>query len=214
MKHFPSEKWADYSRGTASKREAAEMKRHLETGCKKCRRAAEMWSAVLKLAQKEAGYKPPENAVRVAKSYFAASRLEVKPSVVTQIARLVFDSLRQPQLEGVRSTGVAPRHYVYQAGSVLVDVWMERAGNAMPLSLTGQVLEKSKDSQAVKEMDIKLRVGDADIAATKTNQFGEFHLEIPTTIGSDVQLTIGDERRIAVLIPMGLIGDARDIETP
>lgn len=213
MKHFPSEKWADYSRGTAGERQAAEMKRHLETGCKKCRQAAEMWSAVLKLAQKEAAYRPPENAVRVAKSYFAASRVEERPSVVMQVARLVFDSVRQPQLEGVRSASAAPRHYVYQAGSVLVDVWMERAGNAMPLSLTGQILEKSKASQAVKEVDVKLRVGDADIASTRTNQFGEFHLEIPPAIGSDVQLTIGDERKIAVLIPAGLIGDGQDTDS-
>ncbi len=213
MKHYSSEKWADYSRGTTGKREASLMKRHLESGCKKCRQMAEMWSGVIRLAQKEGGYKPPENAVRVAKSYFAASRLEGKSSVVTQIARLVFDSLRQPQLEGVRSTSVAPRHYVYQAGSVLVDIWLERVSGSTPLSLTGQVLEKSKDSQAVKDMDVRLRMGDAEIASTTTNQFGEFHLEIPPSTGSDAQLTIGGERKVAVLIPMALLGDAQDIET-
>ncbi len=213
MKHYSSEKWADYSRGTTGKREASQMKRHLEAGCKKCRQASEMWFAVQKLAQKEASYKPPENAVRVAKSYFAASRLEDKPSVVTQIARLIFDSLRQPQLEGVRSASAAPRHYVYQAGSVLVDVWLERASSSIPLSLTGQVLEKSKASQVVMDMDVRLHMGDAEIASTKTNQFGEFHLEIPHSAGSDVQLTFGAEPRIAVLIPMGLIGDTPDTET-
>ncbi len=209
MKHYPSEKWADYSRGFTGKREAAEMKRHLETGCKKCRQASDMWTAVLKLAQKEAGYQPPDSAVRVAKSYFAASRVVGKPSRVTQIARLIFDSIRQPQLEGVRATGVTPRHYVYQAGTMLVDVWMEPASGSDPVSLTGQILEKSKPTQSLVNIDVRLHVGEAEVAATKTNQFGEFHLEILPIATSDVQLTIGDERKVAVLIPIGLIGGAQ-----
>jgi hypothetical protein len=210
MKHYSPEQWADYSRGTAGKRQVTEMKRHLETGCRMCRQSAEMWSDVLKLAQKEIGYRPPESAVRVAKSFFALSRAEERPSVAVRLATLVFDSLRQPQPEGVRSSSVAPRHYVYQAGSVLVDVWMERAGNGMPLSLTGQVLEKSQAAQKVMGLDVRLRVGNTDIASTKTNQFGEFHLELPSATASDVQLTIGDDRKIAVLIPMGFIGDAQE----
>ncbi len=209
MKHYPSEKWADYSRGTLGKREAAEMKRHMDAGCRKCRQASEMWSTVLKMAQQEASYQPPESAVRVAKSFFAASRVEGKPSVVTHIARLIFDSLRQPQLEGVRATGVAPRHYVYQAGTMLVDVWMEPAPGMDAVNLTGQILEKSKPTQSIVDIKVRLKVGDLEIASTKTNQFGEFHLETLPIASPDVQLTIGDEPKITVLIPLGLIGGAQ-----
>jgi hypothetical protein len=211
MKHYPSEKWADYSRGAADKRVAAEMKRHLETGCKKCRQESEMWAAVVGLAQKEPGYQPPESAVRVAKSYLAASRVKGKPSMVAQIARLIFDSVRQPQLDGVRTIGVAPRHYVYQAGTTLVDIWMEPASGSDPVSLTGQILEKSQPTKSIVGIDVRLRVGDAEIASTRTNQFGEFHLDVLPIASSGVQLTIGDEQKIAVLIPIGLseVGESR-----
>ena len=180
------------------------MKRHLETGCKKCEQTAGMWTTILNLAHKEAGYQPPDSAVRLAKSYFAMSRIEGKEFLVPRVARLIFDSFRQPQLAGVRSLGFLPRQCVYQSGPMLVDLRMGPASSSAPLALTGQILEQSKPSQGVKDMVVKVRGGDTYIAAAKTNQFGEFHLEILPTTGPDVQLTIGDDKKIAVLIPLAL----------
>lgn len=209
MSHYSSEQWADYVRGTAAKREKAEMKRHLESGCRECEHAAGMWTTVLKLAHKEAGYQPPDYAVRLAKSCFAMCRIEGKPSLVPRVARLVFDSFRQSPLAGVRSDGPSPRHYVYRSGSMLVDVWMKPADKADPVALMGQVLDQSSPVQAVKDMVVKVRSGDADISATMTNQFGEFHLVIGQATEMDLQLTIGNGKKISVIIPLRLIGDAQ-----
>jgi hypothetical protein len=205
MKHYSSEQWADYVCGTAPKRQGAEMKRHLGTGCKKCEQTAGMWMTVLNLAHKEAGYQPPDSAVRLAKSYFAMSRMEGKEFVVPRVARLIFDSFRQPQLAGVRSLGFLPRQCLYQSGPMLVDLWMEPASSSAPVALIGQILEQSKPSQGVEDMVVKVQGGDAEIAATKTNQFGEFHLKISPTTGPQVQLTIGDGNKIALVIPAALI---------
>lgn len=205
MRHHSSDLWADYVRGTASKREMAEMKRHLEAGCKKCEHLAGLWTTILKLARQEAGYQPPDSVVRLAKSYFAMCPMEVKQPLVTRVARLVFDSFRQPQLAGVRSTGPQPRHYVYQSGPMLVDVWMEPAEESAPVALTGQILDQSRPSQAVKNMMVSLRSGGEELSKTTTSHFGEFHFEYRQKPGAGLQLTIGNNR-IAVLVPLRLIG--------
>src|SRR5579862_9131759 len=92
MKHYSTEQWADYVRGVASESVRAEMQRHLEQGCRKCDRALSVWTKVRKITQQESIYKPPDNAVRSAKSYFAIRGVEAKPSLVARVARLVFDS--------------------------------------------------------------------------------------------------------------------------
>jgi len=202
-KHYSSEHWADYIRRTAAKNLRAEMKRHLDSGCVKCVQTLDMWTAVSTLAQQEPGSEPPESAVRIAKSYFALGGGKGKESLVPRVARLIFDSSREPQLAGVRSTAMAPRHYVYQSRSMLVDVWIEPVSGSSPLTLTGQILEKSASSQALQNVVVKLRIGETDVAATKTNEFGEFHLEIQPATASNMALTIGNENRIAVLISIG-----------
>lgn len=206
MKHYSSEQWADYVGAAAPKRESAEMKRHLEAGWKKCERAVGVWTTILELARKEPTYQPPDSAVRLAKSYFAMCRIEGKESLVAKVARLVFDSFRQPQLAGVRSIASAPHHYVYRWGPMLVDVWMESANESAPVALTGQIFDQSSPHQAVKDTVVMLHSGDADLSTTTTNQFGEFHLEFSPKPGAELHLHIGNDNKIAVLVPLRLIG--------
>jgi hypothetical protein len=209
MNHYSSEQWADYVRGSARQDEKLEMERHLELGCTQCAQAAGLWMRVQKLARKEIGYQPPESVVRLAKSYFDVYRNEGGPSLVPTVALLVFDSFQRSALAGVRSEGPLPRHCVYRSGSVLVDIWTGPADQAAAITLMGQVLDQSSAVQAVKDMVVKLRSKDADISATITNQFGEFHFLIGQTNKTALQLTLGDHEKIAVLIPLLLVGDAQ-----
>jgi hypothetical protein len=206
MKHYPSEQWADYVRGGAPNLQMAEMKRHLEAGCKKCGTLAEVWTTIVNLAQRESSYQPPNSDVRLAKSYFAASATEVKESWAPRVARLIFDSISQPQLAGVRSSGPAPRHYVYRSGSVLVDVWAQQTAEPASTVLTGQVLDRSIASQAVTHTAVKLRSKGADISMATTNQFGEFHFELGKAPESDLHLMIGEDQAVIVVIPLSLLG--------
>jgi len=205
MKHYSSEQWADYLREAAPKGTMAEMKRHLESGCKKCEQTADMWTTVLKLAHKEAGYQPPDNAVRMAKSYFAMCQMEEKKALVPRIASLVFDSLRQPRLAGVRSSGSVPQHYVYRAGQLLVDIWMEPAKEAFPATLTGQILDVTSPSKGAKEIMVTLKSDRAEISATTTNQFGEFNLDLGKHPGRAFHLTIYSNNTTSIIIPLRLI---------
>jgi hypothetical protein len=209
MKHYSSEQWADYLRATAPKRTMAEMKRHLETGCKRCEQAAGMWTTVLELAHKETGYQPPDSAVRMAKSYFAMCRIEEKQAMIPRLASLVFDSLRQPQLAGVRSMGSVPQHYLYRSGNLLVDVWMETVNPPATAALAGQILDMTSPTPAVKDMMVILRSGNAEVSATRTNQFGEFHLEIGERSSEDLHLTVHSDNKTSVIIPLKLIEGGR-----
>ena len=206
-KHYSSEQWADYARGTAEPRLSAEMTRHLDAGCTKCGQSAATWTRVVELARKEPGYQPPAGGVRLAKSYFPMYRTVNKPSRLPRLARLVFDSFRQPQLEGVRSGAPAPRHFIYQTGPMLIDVWMDPAKESVPAVLTGQMLDRSKPGNAVQDMPVRLRCGGAEISATKTNPFGEFHFEVPRAAKAGLQLTIGEDERKAVLVPLKFTGE-------
>jgi hypothetical protein len=208
MRHYASEQWADYARETAPKLQMAEMKRHLEAGCKKCGLVAGVWTTIAKLAQRESSYRPPDSDVHLAKSYFAASATEVKESWVPRVARLIFDSFNQPQLAGVRSSGPAPRHYVYRSGSVLVDVWAQQAAEPASTVLTGQILDRSTASQAVKHTPVKLRSKGADITMANTNQFGEFHFELGKASEADLHLMIGEDQAVIVVIPLRLLGSS------
>ena len=45
VKHISTEAWVDFARGLPPPQKADQMKHHLE-GCKKCRKAYDMWRAV------------------------------------------------------------------------------------------------------------------------------------------------------------------------
>lgn len=197
-KHYSSEQWADFVRGTAAERLGEEMKRHLADGCKKCQRAVAMWTQVVEMAGREPGYQPSESAVRIANSHFAIHRLQGKPARVPRLARLVFDSFRQPQMAGVRSAGLAPRHFVYQSGAILIDVQVAPAKESVPALVTGQMLDRRRPENAIKDMLVKLQCGGTPVT-TKTNLFGEFHLEIPATAKDVGQLIIGEDDRTFVI---------------
>ena len=159
-----------------------------------------MWTQVVEMARREPGYQPSEGAVRIANSHFAIHRLEGKPARVPRLARLIFDSFRQPQMAGVRSAGLAPRHFVYQSGAMLIDVQVAPAKESAPGLVTGQMLDRRSPEKAIKDMLVKLQCGGTPVT-TKTNLFGEFHLEVPTTARDAGQLIIGEDDRF-FLIPL------------
>lgn len=200
-KHYSSEQWADFVRGTAAEGFEQDMKRHLAAGCKKCEQAAAMWAQVAEMAGREPGYQPSASAVRIANSHFAIHRLEGKPARVPRLARLVFDSFRQPQMAGVRSAGLAPRHFVYQSGAILIDVQVARAAESAPALVTGQMLDRKSPEKAIEDMAVRLLCGGTSVTTTKTNIYGEFQLQIPTTVKDAAQLIIGEHGRF-FLIPL------------
>jgi hypothetical protein len=72
MKHFTTEEYIDFVNQVISLRRNQERRKHLEQGCKRCARAVWLWHRVGRIAKAEAKLEPPQDAVRIAKTAFAA----------------------------------------------------------------------------------------------------------------------------------------------
>src|SRR5258708_31476900 len=104
MKHIPGEEWIDFVRQVVHTPRKEKRKEHLEQGRKSCSKIVSLWQRVRQTAETEINYRPPGDAVRIAKASFAGSNLTVEQKRPDSLAELLFDSFLQPVLEGVRSS--------------------------------------------------------------------------------------------------------------
>src|SRR5437762_1018405 len=101
MSHFSEQAWADFVRGVSPTDQGREIESHLAGGCSACDAASGLWRKVSSIAANEPSLAPPDGIVRIAKLQFS-SRQAPQPSPFA-LARLVFDSVRQPLTAGVRA---------------------------------------------------------------------------------------------------------------
>src|SRR6266436_5332995 len=92
MKHFPVEEWIDFVRQVVHSVRKEKMKEHLEQGCKSCSKIVSRWQRVRQTAETERNYRPPGDAVRIAKASFASSNLTAGQKRRDGLAELLFDS--------------------------------------------------------------------------------------------------------------------------
>src|SRR5204863_8914803 len=118
-------RWTDLARGLVDARPArSAMEAHLP-GCPRCERVVSMLRGVRTTARAEAGYEPPERAIRYARAIYSLYGPE-KISFPRLIARLVYDSGRAPLPAGMRSQNRLSRHALYEAGNYCLDVQVEQ----------------------------------------------------------------------------------------
>src|SRR5260370_3417970 len=96
MNHFSSEEWVDFANKLASPEQAAAMHRHLEDGCKKCRKILHTWEEVSKVARRLPNYDPPSSAGRSVNAAFGVYGRHQTMSRIAAMAALIFASLRRP----------------------------------------------------------------------------------------------------------------------
>jgi hypothetical protein len=172
--HHSEEEWLDFVRGQAAQPPALE--KHL-AGCSSCAATVGFWKSVLDKAGAEAGYAPPDSAVRQARGSFAFARPKGLAARALEAASLVFDSFRQPQPAGVRAAGESPRQMLYQAGPYVVRLRVEPPGDSDRVSIVGQVLDDTNPSRTLADLSVLALHGQETIDRTLTNQLGEFQLE-------------------------------------
>ena len=101
MRQFATETWIDYARGLAPAEQAGVIQEHLDRNCAPCRAAFQVWRKVAEALLNERSYEPPEHAVRIIRAAFQPQAgLPGIPNKAA-VARLIFDSFRQPLAEGV-----------------------------------------------------------------------------------------------------------------
>lgn len=184
-KHFTVEEWADFGRGRCSREARSEMERHLAEGCKRCGALLELWTTVLDLAQREDAFAPPSNTVRCAKSLYGALPLREGKWRLSWARLAAFD---QPAMAGVRGAAPAANHFLFQEGSLLLDLYMQPQAASGRVAVVGQLLDSSRPDRQFENQTVILLQDLHPQARTTTDEFGEFRLEF--TPGDDLILTI------------------------
>src|SRR3954449_10113986 len=125
MNHFDISDWTDFARGCAAGSDRAQMQAHLDGGCRSCRATVDLLQRVVVAVRADGLSEPPADIVRCAKAISALQR----PRATTtgwSVARLVYDSFREPPPPGIRADMRAARHAVFSAGDLFIDLRVER----------------------------------------------------------------------------------------
>ena len=199
MDHFASEDWVDFSRNLGSSEKRQAMEEHLKSDCQDCRAALLFWTETAKTAAREALYEPPQGTLRCVKAMGAMylSRPE-RPRFA--LAELVMDSSQAAAMAGVRSTGTAPSLLLYKFGSVNIDLRIEKIPASKRISIIGQVMDAAKAGEMSANIQVAAMFDDGDIHKTRTNEFGEFQLELEPA--PEMYLAVHIDKRMEIWLPL------------
>lgn len=198
--HFGLDDWLDFVRGLGSATQRVAMQEHLKEGCSKCARAAWLWGKVLTKHPLERQTQPPEKLVRMIRNYFddAAPETPVTPEPSgTELAQVIFDSLRQALPAGVHALGSAPRQVLASSRYFTFDVRIQPV--ATGFSLVGQILKPGAPNQFVAGATVTLLNRDLPVAQTRTDSLGEFQLAGASSLDPGFTLSIGDGEKYVLL---------------
>jgi hypothetical protein len=174
--HFTEADWVAFAQGQGDADHRAEVARHLEAGCVACERTVRLWAALLSVADQETADGSIKAAIRQVSRRFAGHRRRLADAA-SQAVALVFDSFHEPQLAGIRASGLSPRHLLYKAGHYTIKLQVEPAGTADRVSIVGQILNEEDPTGVLRHIAVRALKGTRTLDRTLTNELGEFHLE-------------------------------------
>lgn len=200
MSHFSAEGWLDFARGALPPKKRAAMQCHLDSKCDQCFKIFHTWRMVLETVRRDLAYSPPARAVRLVKAaYVPAGQWRWLPQV-GRMARLVFDSFRQP-LAAVRGSMPCSRQFLHEAEPFVIDLRVESEPAQNRVWLMGQVLNSEKPDMKIEGVDVLLLSGERLVAKTTTNPSGEFEFEYHNQRGLQLFINIRGQRAIGIVLP-------------
>ena len=183
MAHFSEGVWADVVRGVASDSDREAVHAHLDAGCEECSSEMAVWKQFTGIAKSLRSCAPPDGTVRQILAEFAFQQAKRENRVIAPM--LVFDTLGQGALAGVRAGALATRQMLFESDEVSVDLRVERRHTSKKISVIGQVLEKKGVPGKALPFRVTSEQGRWGLMSL-TSEFGEFHFEIaaedPATI--------------------------------
>ena len=188
FEHFDIRQWVDFSRGVDAGVDRAVMARHL-SGCAKCGRIVHQLTDVAAIARREADYEPPVSALRIAKAIFPSRRQE------SLLARLVYDSFREPLPAGMRSQDRQTRHALYEAENYYVDLRVDYQAASDTATLVGQLADRTHPATPATDVRVLLKTRQEIIASAACNSFGEFHLDYRPAPALQIEVYLGSSGR-------------------
>jgi hypothetical protein len=174
--HFTEADWVAFAQGQGDPEHRTEVARHLESGCVACERTVRLWAALLSVADQQTTEGSLKAAIRQVSRRFAREGKRVGEAASRAVA-LVFDSFHEPQLAGVRASGLSPRHLLYKAGHYTIKLQVEPAAGADRISIVGQILNEDDPTGVLRHIAVRALKGSRTLERTLTNELGEFHLE-------------------------------------
>ncbi len=177
MKHFAIEKWLDLVHGFAPDKERTTMEQHLSSGCAKCHGVVDRLRRLVAATSADASYAVPDHAIRSARAFFALQQPQKILTLPRVVARLVFDSFREPALAGVRSQHRITRQAMYEAGDYCVDLRMEHERGSDSTVLVGQIANRVQPERRIALVPVLLMSGKEVVGRTLSNSSGEFQIE-------------------------------------
>lgn len=174
-KHFGLDQGIDFVRGHVAPVAHARMQTHLDEGCGPCRRVVELWCNALEVARRNGGFEPPTSDTRWAKALFSVFQSKRRSLFNLSFLRMTCDS--RPALEGVRGIGASTSHYLFEEGTVLLDLHIETSAATRLVSAVGQIFDMGRAEPGYEHRPVALMRGETEITRAVTDQFGAFHLE-------------------------------------
>jgi hypothetical protein len=123
------------------------------------------------------------------------------------VARLIYDSLREPLPAGLRADTRASRHAVFEAGSLFIDLRLEREQAQM--RLVGQLTHREDPTRFPMASPVLL-LGRRDVVAhAVSNQFGEFQMNYPPVRDLRLCIALPDHPASRVEVSLNQIAEDR-----
>lgn len=194
MERYDITHWADFVRGVAAPEEEQAMREHLADASPRQRRDVELLQRVAAVGTRDSAAAPPASAVRMVKALGSLRRS--RSPEARRPWRVLFDSLGEPALAGVRGAPTNDRHLVVESGDVVVDVRFEAAEpSRWGGAVTGQVLRR-RDSRPCSEATVMVLSGDTAVGASLTDDSGEFQADGLPEGPLDLWVQVGREQSV------------------
>ena len=200
MSHFDLEQWADFSRGLDRDIDRSAMESHLSAGCDRCSHLMKMLGNVAAVARRDASYEPPLSVIRLARAIYQPQKPE------RTLARLVFDSFREPLPAGVRTQDRQTRHALYEAGGYCVDIRLEHQRPADIATLVGQLADRDHPGVDADDVRVVLMTKKEVLASANCNRFGEFQLDYRPAPALRLDVILGSSGK-RLELPLGGLTD-------
>ena len=202
---YESDRWVDYARGVGTAAESTAMQAHLSSGCEACGRQGALWERLAATARAEAEYEPPPDAVRLARAIFARRAPERARNPVRILARLVYDSFRDPLPAGLRAAD-RPSQARFEADLYSLDLHLNRERvdreiGAGRMVLVGQIAYGDRPGKGLADQPVLLMSGNRVVARGVSNDRGEFQLEYDPRARLRLRIPVEAGKRIEIRLP-------------